>query len=119
MYGVMTTEGATGVTVITSGLFTQEAKTFAEKKPIDLVEGHQLADLIREAQGKPVPTAAEAAIPQDAERICQNCGAKLVLRTARRGKNAGNKFWGCANFPKCTFAKTYTGERPEYRLSSH
>jgi len=108
MYGVMTAEHATGVIIITSGLFTQEARTFAENKPIDLVEGHQLADLIRGAQGKPFPVAAETTMPQESEMICQNCGAKLVVRTARRGKNAGNKFWGCSSFPKCTFTKAYT-----------
>jgi restriction system protein len=108
MYGVMTSERATGVIIMTSGLFTQEAKSFAKNKPIDLVEGHQLADLIRGAQGKPFPAAAETTMPQETEMICQNCDAKLVLRVARRGKNAGNHFWGCSCYPKCTFTKTYT-----------
>ena len=31
--------------------------------------------------------------------ICPKCG-KAGLRTARQGKNAGNKFYGCSNFPK-------------------
>ena len=57
MYGVMTAERASGVIIITSGLFTQEARIFAEGKPIDLVEGHQLVDLIRSAQGNPFPSA--------------------------------------------------------------
>jgi len=35
--------------------------------------------------------------------ICPKCGGKLVLRTARQGKNAGNKFYGCSNFPKCRY----------------
>ena len=41
MYGVMTAKQANGVIIITSGLFTQEAKSFATDKPIDLVEGNQ------------------------------------------------------------------------------
>ena len=32
---------------------------------------------------------------------CPECGADMVLRTSRKGKNAGNKFWGCARFPAC------------------
>ena len=44
MYGPMTAEHASGATIITPGLFTQDAKLFAENKPIDLVEGHQLVD---------------------------------------------------------------------------
>ncbi|MGM9634555.1 MAG: NERD domain-containing protein [Candidatus Avispirillum sp.] len=34
---------------------------------------------------------------------CPRCGGALVLRTAGRGKNAGNKFYGCSNYPKCKF----------------
>lgn len=37
--------------------------------------------------------------------ICPWCGNKLVLRTATKGKNAGNKFYGCSNFPKCRFIR--------------
>ena len=33
--------------------------------------------------------------------VCPTCGAEMVLRTARRGPNAGNQFWGCANYPGC------------------
>ncbi len=35
--------------------------------------------------------------------ICPKCGCKLVLRTAGKGPNAGSKFYGCSNFPKCKF----------------
>ncbi len=34
-------------------------------------------------------------------RLCPKCGSDMVLREARKGKNAGSRFWGCANFPKC------------------
>ena len=34
--------------------------------------------------------------------ICPECGkGHLVARTAARGKNKGNTFYGCSNFPKC------------------
>jgi restriction system protein len=108
MYGVMTAEHAQGVIIITSGLFTQEAKMFSENKPIDLVEGNQVADLIRSALAKRASSANETEDRQDNETICQICGAKLVLRVARRGSNPGSKFWGCESFPKCTFTKAYT-----------
>lgn len=42
MYGVMTDKKAHGAIVVTSGVFTEAARTFAEGKPIDLVEGEQL-----------------------------------------------------------------------------
>ena len=37
--------------------------------------------------------------------VCPRCGSELVKRTARKGPNAGSKFLGCANYPKCRFTK--------------
>lgn len=37
------------------------------------------------------------------EKICPRCGNKLVLRTAKRGTNQGNQFWGCSSYPKCKY----------------
>lgn len=39
------------------------------------------------------------------EQRCPRCGARMVLRTASRGKNAGKKFWGCSNYPACKAVK--------------
>jgi hypothetical protein len=33
--------------------------------------------------------------------LCPKCGRKMVLRIAKQGPNAGNKFWGCSDFPNC------------------
>ena len=35
------------------------------------------------------------------------CGSWMMLRTARRGYNAGNKFWGCASYPRCKKTQDY------------
>ena len=32
---------------------------------------------------------------------CPKCGAPMVLRTATKGENKGNQFYGCSKFPKC------------------
>ena len=41
--------------------------------------------------------------PKGEEAICPKCGKKLVIRTATKGSNIGNKFWGCTGFPDCKF----------------
>ena len=41
---------------------------------------------------------------------CPKCGKQLVLRTARRGANAGRQFYGCSNFPKCRFIMNIADE---------
>ncbi len=32
---------------------------------------------------------------------CPKCGSAMVIREAKKGKNAGKKFWGCSAFPEC------------------
>jgi restriction system protein len=32
---------------------------------------------------------------------CPICGKRMVLRTARQGKQAGTQFWGCSVYPEC------------------
>jgi predicted RNA-binding Zn-ribbon protein involved in translation (DUF1610 family) len=46
--------------------------------------------------GKAVVANADAVAP-----ACPRCGASMVLRTAKTGKNAGERFWGCPQFPRC------------------
>lgn len=41
--------------------------------------------------------------------VCPRCGRKMVLRTARRGSNAGKQFLGCEGFPRCRFVRTGKG----------
>lgn len=45
-------------------------------------------------------------LPEDAAKgVCPWCGHELVLRTAKKGSNAGKRFWGCSNFPRCHYIK--------------
>lgn len=37
--------------------------------------------------------------------ICPSCGGTLVIRTAKKGINAGNQFYGCSNYPKCRYTR--------------
>ncbi len=39
--------------------------------------------------------------PDKPSPLCPRCGSTMVLRTATRGENKGNQFWGCSGFPKC------------------
>lgn len=39
--------------------------------------------------------------PTDKIPSCPSCGNPMVLRTARKGKNAGKQFWGCSKYPEC------------------
>jgi Topoisomerase DNA binding C4 zinc finger len=32
---------------------------------------------------------------------CPKCGGTMRERLAKKGRHSGNKFWGCANYPRC------------------
>jgi restriction system protein len=90
MYGVLTDRKAHGVVVVTSGMFTQEART------------------PRPPSSPPVPRAAAqpatqgpAKEPDSGQKRCPQCGHPMILRTAQRGSQAGQQFWGCSQFPRC------------------
>jgi hypothetical protein len=38
---------------------------------------------------------------QSSPPSCPKCGSEMILRTAKRGKNQGGKFWGCSQYPAC------------------
>jgi len=102
LFGVVSAEGASGGIVISSGLFTQEAQDFAKGKPLELIDGPELTKIIADVQNRPVPKKA----PLKNNR-CPQCGGEMVLRTAKKGDNPGQKFWGCAAFPKCKGTRPY------------
>jgi len=35
------------------------------------------------------------------EKICPQCSSPMVVRVAKKGRNAGKKFWACSAYPKC------------------
>lgn len=49
--------------------------------------------------------SSDADINTSESMICPKCGSKLVLRTAKKGNNVGNQFYGCSNYPKCHFVR--------------
>ncbi|MGB9130079.1 MAG: restriction endonuclease, partial [Thiobacillus sp.] len=101
LYGVMAAEGATGGYVVTSGVFTDEARAFAAGRNIELLDGKALHTLIR---GVSVPAKAVAASPAATPAgspACPVCQSAMVKRTAKRGANSGNAFWGCSQYPGC------------------
>jgi Protein of unknown function (DUF2726)/Topoisomerase DNA binding C4 zinc finger len=47
------------------------------------------------------PTPASTPAPATAAPVCPKCGTPMLARTASRGERQGERFWGCANYPKC------------------
>jgi restriction system protein len=101
LYGVMAAQGATGGFVVTSGVFTDEARVFATGRNIELMDGRALHTLIR-GVGVPGKAASDSpTVTTTAGPACPVCQSAMVKRTAKRGANSGNAFWGCSQYPAC------------------
>jgi restriction system protein len=108
MFGLLTAEKADEAIIVTSGNFTRDAQDFAAGKPIRLIDGPQLLALVQSVQSNPAaadpsPLREEGGRKPDevSATACPLCGKPMVLRTARRGSNVGNQFWGCSAYPAC------------------
>ena len=60
----------------------------------DLASCYSIAKVSPPAQ----EVAREVPANTDTTPRCPLCGSPMVLRTARYGKNRGNKFWGCSTY---------------------
>lgn len=75
---------------IESGRLSRSLKT-------NLTHIKQVKKIIAEKQAQKIVGESE----NIAQQLCPSCGLKMALREAKKGKNAGNQFWGCTAYPKC------------------
>ncbi|MCA9006654.1 MAG: DUF2726 domain-containing protein [Planctomycetaceae bacterium] len=60
----------------------------------------ELAELIRVNVQDKKPVVATPRIP-GTQHICPKCQIPMVQRIAAKGKQKGQSFWGCTNYPNC------------------
>ena len=114
LYGVMAARGAAGGFVVTSGRFTADAAAFAQGRNVQLIDGPRLHALIQSARrGLQQPSTPAASTENENPGAgaakgtamntpsCPLCTKPMLMRTAKRGANAGAEFWGCSGFPAC------------------
>ena len=97
LYGVMVAEKANDALLVTAGRFTPDVVAFANGKPIGLIDGNALVELVQSVQ-----SAGPKALPTSASPpSCHLCSRPMVRRKARRGLRSGGEFWGCSAYPSC------------------
>jgi len=102
LYGIMASERANYGIFLTTSTFSQEAIKFAENKRLILVDADEFINLISELKEDDKRKIDRIATEGDfTTPTCVHCNVKMIKRVATKGKNAGNEFWGCVNFPKC------------------
>lgn len=104
--GAMTSGNVGEGVLLTPGKFTQEARDFAAKEKISLIDGTELVAKIRAL----VPEKALALLKYATEGdfltpTCPTCGIKMI---SRKSTAYGRAYWGCRNYPACkqTFVET-------------
>ena len=85
--------------LVTSGKFTQEARDFAGKEGVSLIDG---ADLVAKIAAL-VPDKALALYKLATQGdfltpTCPSCAIKMI---SRKSTAHGRPYWGCRNYPAC------------------
>jgi restriction system protein len=103
-YGVLISERAEKGIFVTSGVFTGEARAFAAGKPLELIDGSALTQLVRPSESSAGSETVALHSNDDETKPspeCPRCNGTMKLRTARKGTAAGSQFWGCGAYPAC------------------
>ena len=102
---------ASRATILQTGRLKYYLRNVRETFPdvLDQDEVDRLAAIISQFTGKDesVRNAHLESIRKKSvdPEICPWCGGKLVIRTAKKGPNTGNQFYGCSNYPKCRYTR--------------
>ncbi|UKE50966.1 restriction endonuclease [Xanthomonas translucens] len=108
MYGLLAHHQAHAVKIVCIGSYTKEAARFAQAKPIELIDGERLLEMIQAAQrggaaGESLNSRIEPALVLSIDAAaqapaCKQCGGAVVERINKR---TGESFLGCSHFPRC------------------
>lgn len=98
MWGLLAHHGADAVKIVCAHAFTRDAADFARGKPIELVTGQALLDLINAVRSTGNSAPAVAPVMSAVPPTCPRCQSAMAERNNRR---SGELFWGCAAYPRC------------------
>ena len=103
-YGLLVAENAKSGIFMTTGLYSRDAREFAEGKPIKLLARAEIEQLMASVT-RPGENLCNiqgwindfAAVANVTDPDCPRCRNPMKLR---RGPT-GSAFWGCSSFPRC------------------
>jgi restriction system protein len=105
--GAMTSGNVGEGVLATSGKFTQEARAFAEKEKISLIDGDDLVGKLTALPPEKALALLKLATQGDFRTpTCPSCAIKMM---PRKSTAHGRTYWGCRNYPGCkhTFAEAH------------
>jgi restriction system protein len=106
--GAMSAANVAEGVMLTAGRFTPEARGYAAKEGIELIDGAALLEKF--AALLPEKAAALLKLATTGDFLTPTCPRCSIKMTARKSTREGRMFWGCTNYPRCkqTFSSTTT-----------
>ena len=86
-------------------LYLRQLRSYVRSKKERVLSDREVKSIAKkfwDIQKGKAPTKPTARRPKvETVPECPRCGAKMVKRTATKGKYRGKKFWGCSKYPDC------------------
>lgn len=104
MFGLLQHHDADAASIICTGSFSADARRFAVGKPIDLIGGDGIVQLIKQGRARltqPDAAAAPLLVPVPESKRTQACGICGSEMVVRRNRRTGSTFLGCSDYPAC------------------
>ena len=101
LLGALADSGIQNGIFVTLQQYTPPARTCADRNHIQLVGQSELMLMLEAVNWEQNP--AITAILNDNRKVCPKCESVMVLRPATKGRNIGQRFWGCSTFPRCKY----------------
>ena len=95
LYSTLVSEHADGAVLITSGTFSAEAEAYVRDKPIGLIDGRGLLELVAASQ-----TDSRRDMAADPPH-CPVCERRMMRKKAPRDSSIGRFYWSCSAYPAC------------------
>jgi restriction system protein len=95
LYSTLGDEHADGALLVTSGTFSVEAQAYARDKPIGLIDGRALLELVADSHKD-----ARRDVVLDPPH-CPVCERRMIRKKAPRDSTIGTFYWGCSAHPAC------------------
>lgn len=107
-FGAINHEGAKSGLIVTSGLFTQDAKKLGAEDAIRLIDGEELLRVLSEVpeycDGEKLRyriSHLESAISSEQ---CPRCAGRMIRKNRKNGSSGA--FLGCERYPDCTGSRS-------------
>ena len=102
----MTSANVAEGVMVAAGRFTPEARGFAARENIQLIDGAALLEKL--AALLPEKALALLKFATTGDFLTPTCPRCSIKMTARKSTGGGRMYWGCRNYPRCkhTFSST-------------